>query len=185
MEQKRSAASLPTDLACTTWQAMFMSGARIGIAVLTTPRAHLQTPQDPRLVRPVCCAAAAGTSPPTAAARRSASASRPSTSAASTSASVSRGLRSSIFPFLIFHLLFFLFTSPNLGVRHGLVATKAVGCRAVSPTGCENFLKSNDLVRGLRRGGLAYSAAFVAVDIGSKSNLILIPASFAHSNQSC
>ena len=93
MERKPSAASLPTDLAFTTWQAMFGSGARIGIAVRTTPRAHLQTPQDRRLVLPVCCAAAAGTSAsPAAAARRSATKSRPSASTFSTG-SVSRGLR--------------------------------------------------------------------------------------------
>ena len=167
MERKPWAASLPTDLACTTCQAMFLSGAKIGIAVLTTPRAHLQTPQDPRLARPVCCAAATGASTPASAARRSATATRPAAST-STSASVSRGLRNFIYPCRlrqaepasIFHLLFFLFTSPNLGVRHGLVATKAAGCRAVSPTGCGKFLKSNDLVRGLRRGGLAYCAAF-------------------------
>ena len=92
MERRLSAASLPTDLACTTCQAMFMSGAKIGIAVLTTPRAHLQTPQDPRLACTVCCAAAAGSTTPTAAARRSASAARPATSTTA-AASVSRGLR--------------------------------------------------------------------------------------------
>ena len=92
MERKPSAASLPTDLACMTWQAMFGSGARIGIALLTTPRAHLQTTQDPRLGRPVCCAAAAGTATPTTAARRSAATTRPAPSTP-TSGSVSGGLR--------------------------------------------------------------------------------------------
>ena len=130
---------------------MFGRGARIGTAIRTTARAHLQTPQDPRLVRPVCCAAATGPATPAAAARRSATAARPSTSTSS-SGSVSRGLRNFIYPCRlrqaepasIFHFLFFLFTSPNLGVRHGLVATKAAGCRAVSPTGCGNFLKSKN-----------------------------------------
>ena len=180
MERRLSAASLPTDLACMTWQAMFGSGARIGMAVLTTPRAHLPTPQDPRLVRTVCGAAATGTSTPTTAARRGATATRPSASAP-TSASVSRGLRNSIYPCrlrqaepaFIFHFLFFLFTSPNLGVRHGLVATKAVGCRAVPPTGCGNFLKSkNDLwtfprpsprsgiVRGLRQSQSCHTPVY-------------------------
>ena len=130
---------------------MFGSGARIGIAVLTTPQAHLQTPPDLRLVRPVCCAAATGPTTPSAAARRSAPAPRP-TASTTAAASVSRGLRNSIYPCRlrpaepasIFHFLFFLFTSQNLGVRHGLVATKAAGCRAVSPTGCGNFLKSKN-----------------------------------------
>ena len=75
------AANLPTDLACMTWQAMFMSGAKIGMTVLTTPRAHLQTPQDRRLVLTVCYAAASGATTPATAARRSAAASRPTTSA--------------------------------------------------------------------------------------------------------
>ena len=141
---------------------MFGSGARIGIAVLTTPRAHLQTPQDPRLARTVCCAAATGATTPATAARRGASTTRPA-SLTTSAGSVSRGLRNSIYPCRlrpaepasIFHFLFFLFTSPNLGVRHGLVATKAAGCRAVSPTGCGNFLKS-------KNDWWTYSAAFAA-----------------------
>ena len=70
MEQKPSAASLPTDLACTTCQAMFGSGARIGIAIRTTPRALFLTPQDPRLELTVCCAAATGATAPSPPARR-------------------------------------------------------------------------------------------------------------------
>ena len=149
-----------------------MSGARIGIAVLTTPRAHLQTPQDPRLARFVCCAAALGTSTPTSAVARSATTTT-RTTPTSISGSVPSGLRSSIFPFLIFHFLFFLFTSPNLGVCHGLAATKAVGCRAVPPTGCGNFLKSkNDLwtfprpsprsgiVRSLRQSPICHTPVY-------------------------
>ena len=66
-----SAASLPTDLACMTCQAMFGSGARIGMAVITTPRAQRPTPQDPRLEPPVWCAAATGAAAPSGAARRS------------------------------------------------------------------------------------------------------------------
>ena len=91
-----SAASLPTDLACMTWQAMFGSGARIGIAVLTTPRAHLQTPQGPRLVLTVCCAAASGATTPATAARRSATPPRPTTST-NASASASLAIRNYIF----------------------------------------------------------------------------------------
>ena len=89
-----SAASLPTDLACTTWQAMLGSGARIGIAVRTTPRALFLTPQGPRLERTVCCAAATGTTTPSTAARRCAVSSSlmPATSGR---ASVSRGLLTS------------------------------------------------------------------------------------------
>ena len=86
-----SAASMPTDLACTTWQAMFGSGARIGIATRTTPRAHLQTPQDPRLARPICCAAAAGSTPPDSALARGAASAR--TSPTAVSGSVPSGLR--------------------------------------------------------------------------------------------
>ncbi len=93
MERKPSAASLPTDLACTTCQAMFGSGARIGIAVRTTHRAPLPTPQDPRPVRTICCAAVVGAAPPAAAARRGATAATCPTASSTASGSVSSGLR--------------------------------------------------------------------------------------------
>lgn len=69
---------------------MFLSGARIGMVLIQARRK--QTPQDLRLVRPVCCAAATGAATPTTVARRGAEATSPLMSS-STSASVSRGLR--------------------------------------------------------------------------------------------
>ena len=84
-----------------------MSGAMIGMEV--TPRAMRRTQQDLRQVRTACCAAAAGTTSPATAARRTVAAALPATATAS-SDSVSRGLRSSLYPLLIpwNQLLFYL-----------------------------------------------------------------------------
>jgi len=146
------------------------------MAVRTTPRAHLQTPQDPRLARIVCCAAALGTTSPAAAVARSA-APATRTSPASLSGSVPSGLRNSLFSFS-----FSIFSgnsprsSPRMRVsfyfpkpwRPPWFGGYEGCCRAVSPTGCGNFLKSkNDswtiprpsprragLFRSLHRGGV-------------------------------
>ena len=77
-----------------------MSGAMIGMEVRITAQAHLQTQQDLRQVRTACCAAATGAATPATAARRTVAATIP-TPASATSASVSRGLRSSLYPLLI------------------------------------------------------------------------------------
>ena len=93
MERNPSAASLPTDLACTTWQAMLGSGARIGMGFI-----HQQaslTPQDPRLVWSICFVAAPGAPTPTTAVRRCATTARPTLSATA-SGSVSQRLRRDI-----------------------------------------------------------------------------------------
>ena len=89
----------PIRSACTTCQAMCMSGAMIGGEVRITVQAQLRTQQDLRQVRSACFAAAIGSAsppPPTTAARRPVTPAFP-TAAASKSASVSRGLRSSLY----------------------------------------------------------------------------------------
>jgi len=119
MEQSPLPAKPPMRLACTTCQAMCMSGAMIGMELRITPQAHLLTQQDLRQVRTACGAAVTGTTPPSAA-RRSVAATLP-TIAATASDSVSRGLRSSIYPLLIpwNQLLFYFypFTFTSLPLR--------------------------------------------------------------------
>jgi hypothetical protein len=119
MEQSPLPAKPPMRLASTTCQAMCMSGAMIGMKV--TPRATQRTQQDLRQVRTACFAAAAGGTTAPAAARRSVPTSTTvPTLAASTSASVSRGIRSSLYPLLIswnqllFYFYHFIFTSLSL-----------------------------------------------------------------------
>ena len=136
-------ANSPMRLACTTCQAMCMSGAMIGMEVRITAQAHLQTQQDLRQVRTACCAAATGASSPAAAARRPVASPVPAP-AATPSASVSRGLCSSLYPLLIpwnqllfyFYHFTFTFLCQNCGssfgkksrldlcVRNRLVATQ-------------------------------------------------------------
>ena len=164
MERRLSAASMPTDLACMTWQAMFGSGARIGIAVRTTPRAHLQTPQDPRLVRVVCCAAATGTATPTAAVARGASAAS-RTSPTTLSGSVPSGLRNSLFSFCF---SIFSGTSPRPSPRMNFPfyfpkpwrppwfgGYEGCGLQGCFTHWLRNFLKS-------KNDSWTYSAAFAA-----------------------
>ena len=91
----------------------------IGGEVRITAQAHLWTQQDLRQVRTACCAAAAGATSPTPAARRNVTTTIP-TLASPSSASVSRGLRSSLYPLLIpwnqllFYFYHFTFTSLSL-----------------------------------------------------------------------
>jgi len=99
------AAKTPMGLAFTTCQAMWLSGAMIGTALSITKQVYfftitrfiLRTQLDLRQVGNACCAAADGTTPPTSAARRPVAAAVPAVAAATT-ASVSRGLRSSLYP---------------------------------------------------------------------------------------
>jgi len=97
------AAKPPMRLVCTTCQAMCGSGVMIGISNIYICISILEeyNPPDPRKVGgcPSCCAAAAGSSAPTTAARRPETPSFSGIAAASTaSASVSRGLRSFLYP---------------------------------------------------------------------------------------
>ena len=110
MEQSPLPAKPQMRLACTTCQPMYRSGAMIGMKVRITAQAHLWTQQGLRQMCSTCCAAAGGAAAPTAAARRAVASAHPTTAAAA-SASVSRGLRSSLYPLLIpwNQLLFYLY----------------------------------------------------------------------------
>ena len=92
------------------------------IGMEVTPRATRRTQQDLRQVRTACCAAAAGTTSPSTAARRPVASAVPTT-APTSSDSVSRGIRSSLYPLLIpwnqllFYFYPFTFTSLSLRLQ--------------------------------------------------------------------